>query len=238
MADRLGNLKDLPARDMRRLHAIPMLQGLSEHALRRLLSAAIVRRVPAGTTLFIQDEPADRFFVLLDGWVKLYRLGEDGTEAVVTIVALGETFAEAAMFASARFPVCAETVGEATVLSFDANGLSHSLADDPGIAFAMLGSLSLRLRHLVERIEQLQVKSAPQRVGDFLLRLCPGDGGPVTLTLPFSKALVARRLGMRPETFSRAMRTLRPLGVEQRGTTIAVGDIARLRAFCETDRTG
>jgi CRP-like cAMP-binding protein len=225
---------------------IPLFQRLSDRALGSLLAEAVVRTVPRGATLFLQDEPANRFYVLLDGWVKLYRLTAEGAEAIVNIVAPGETFAEAAMFASARFPVCAEVVADARVLSLTAPAFARSLAADPDIAFAMLGALSLRLRHLVQQIEQLQVKSAPQRVADFLLRLCPPaseearvpDGAaPATVTLPFNKALIARRLGMQPETFSRALGRLRPLGVERHGATVVIRDPAALRAFCAAERS-
>jgi CRP-like cAMP-binding protein len=53
--------------------------------------------------------------------------------------------------------------------------------------------------------------------------------GPVELHLPIDKALIAARLGMQPETFSRALARLRSEGVESVGDRVRVGDIARLR---------
>lgn len=225
-------------RDAERLRGMTLFQGLSPAALRALLAGTGVRAVAAGTVLFVQDEPADRFYVLLDGWVKLYRVSEDGAQAIVTVVIPGETFAEAAIFASGRFPVCAETVSDVRLLALGREGLSRSLAADPEIAFAMLGALSLRLRHMVGTIEQLQVKSAPQRLGDFLLRLCPPDAAAASVTLPFPKALVAQRLAIRPETLSRALAKLRPAGVSAEGGTIRIEDVRRLRAYCQADRAG
>jgi CRP-like cAMP-binding protein len=129
-------------------------------------------------------------------------------------------------------------VGAATALVITRRGFTTSLAADPQIALLMLGSLSLRLRHLVERIEQLQVKSAPQRLADFLVRLCPQPSGAASVELPFAKALVAQRLGMRAETLSRAMGALRTVGVSARGSRVAIGDVARLRAFGEDGGSG
>ncbi len=212
-----------------------LFQRLSDRALSTLVATAQVRTVARGTTLFVQDEAADRFFVLLEGWVKLYRLTPDGTEAVVNIVAPGETFAEAAMFASGQFPVCAEAVAESRLLTITAEGFARSLHQDDGIAFAMLGSLSVRLRHLVQQIEQLQVQPTAQRVGSFLLRFCPPGTGSAMFALPFDKALIARRLGMQPETFSRALSKLRGIGVETQGGTVSVADLDELRRFCQGD---
>ncbi len=227
-----GNEADFP-----RLRRIPLFQGLSDPSLRTLLADASVRPVDDGTILFVQGDEADRFYVLLDGWVKLYRLTEEGAEALVTVVAPGETFAEAAMFAQQRYPVCAEAIAPSFLLVIARRGFAASLAADPQIALLMLGSLSKRMRHLVERIEQLQVKSAPQRLGDFLVRLCAQADGPATVELPFAKGLVAQRLGMRPETLSRAMVALRPVGVTARGSQVKITDVTRLRSFCQTPRS-
>jgi len=216
-----------------RLRRAPLFQGLSPETLRTVLSAASVRQVDDGATLFIQGDDADRFYVLLEGWVKLYRVTEDGDQALVTVVAPGETFAEAAMFASARFPVCAEAAGAATVLVLERTRFTAALAADPEIALFMLASLSARLRHLVERVEQLQVKSAPQRLGDFLTRLCVQASGQETVELPFTKALVAQRLGIRPETLSRSLAALRAHGVHVSGSEVTIDDVESLRSYCE-----
>ena len=48
--------------------------------------------------MFSQGEALDAFYVVLEGWVKLYRLTPTGEEAVVTVMTAGETFAEAVVF--------------------------------------------------------------------------------------------------------------------------------------------
>lgn len=231
----MRELAPLKPRDAATVRSVTLFQRLPDRALSLLMASATVRTVPPGANLFLQDEPADRFFVMLDGWVKLYRLTRDGAEAVVNVVAPGETFAEAAMFANGAFPVCAQAVNEARVLAISAEGFARCLREDATIAFAMLGSLSTRLRHLVQQIEQLQVRSAPQRVGAFLLRFCPSGTGSATFDLPFDKSLVAKRLGMQPETFSRALAKLRAIGVTTHGGTVSIADLEGLRHFCLDD---
>lgn len=211
---------------------IALFQGLTDASLQRLLSGAHVSHLDDGQVLFVQDDDADRFYVLLNGWVKLYRLTEDGAQTLVSVVAPGETFAEAAVFASARFPVCAEAVGAATALVVARREVTAALTDDPQIALAMLASLSGRLRHLVDSIENMQVRSAPQRLAHFILHFCPERSGPARVDLPFAKILVAQRLGMRPETLSRSLAALRRYGVQASRERITVADVQRLRAFC------
>jgi CRP-like cAMP-binding protein len=230
-----AQLADLAPRDAEIVRKLPMFQQLPEPALASLLATATIRTVERGTDLFVQGDPADRFFIVLEGWIKLYRINRDGVEAVVTMVNAGESFAEAAMFAQGSFPVFAQAVTDARLLAITAQAFARCVQADVGMAFAMLGSLSMRLRTLVQQIEQLQVQSAPQRVGGFLLKMCPAGKGNVSFMLPVEKSLVARRLGIQPETFSRALAKLRPVGVEVQGAVVSISDIDALREFCQED---
>jgi CRP-like cAMP-binding protein len=223
---------ELGARELAIVRGAPLFQRLSERTLATMLAGSSPRQALRGATLFLQDEPADRFYLVLDGWVKLSRLTPGGVESVINVVAPGETFAEAAMFASAKFPVTAEAATDCRVISITRAAFTRALESDPGAVMAMLASLSMRLRFHVHHIEQLQVLSTAQRVGDFLLRFCPAGPGNAVFDLPFDKSLIARRLGMKPETFSRALAKLRAVGIETHGATVSVEDLDRLRAYC------
>lgn len=225
----------LSSYDTNLLRNVPLFQQLAPQTLDTLLTSATVRTLERGTELFVQSEPADRFFVLLEGWVKLYRVNREGAEAVVSVVAAGESFAEGAMFAGIGFPVNAQAVTDIRLLTITAQAFIRSLQADTGIAMAMLGSLSLRLRHLIQQIEHLQVQTSPQRIGNFLLRFCPPGAGNATFSLPFDKGLLAKRLGMQPETFSRALSKLRAVGVETHGSLVMVADLQVLREFCHAE---
>ena len=160
-----AQLADLAPRDAELLRNLPLFQQLPEPVLASLLATATIRSVERGTDLFVQGDPADRFFVVLEGWVKLYRINRDGAEAVVSMVNAGESFAEAAMFAQASFPVCAQAVTDVRVVAITAQAFARCVQADVGTAFAMLGSLSMRLRTLVQQIEQLQISRLPRGSG-------------------------------------------------------------------------
>jgi CRP/FNR family transcriptional regulator, dissimilatory nitrate respiration regulator len=228
-------LAGLSPQDADLVRKLPLFEQLADPDLASLLATAALRAMERGTDLFMQGDPANRFFVVLEGWVKLYRINRDGAEAVVRMVNTGESFAEAAMLAQASFPVGAQAVTDVRVLSITSQAFARCLQSDIKAAFAMLGSLSMRLRMLVEQIEQLQVQSAPQRAGSFPLKLCPPGGGNASFKLPLEKSLVARRLGIQPETFSRALAKLRPIGVEVHGAVVSIEDIDALREFCMED---
>jgi CRP-like cAMP-binding protein len=105
------------------------------------------------------------------------------------------------------------------------------LRNDANIALSMLASTSRHMRHLVSQIEQQRAKSAPQRRGDFLLRMHPAPDRPSLIRLPYDKSILVGRLGMKPEILSRALGRLREVGVETQGKDLLVTDFDALKKF-------
>lgn len=215
------------------LAALPLFKGLVPDVLRALLQDASVRRYTRNTMLFLQGEPAERFYVVFDGWVKLFRETPDGHETVIAVFTRGESFAEAASFADGVFPVTAEVVEEARLLVVPNSSFLARLRENPELALNMLASMSHHLRGLIQQVEQRTVKSSTQRLSAFLLRLCTDDRPSAVISFPTEKALVAARLGMQPETLSRALAKLRAIGVETREREVIVPDVAALRRLGE-----
>ena len=88
------------------LRSAYLFASLSPAQLERVAKKARHVHLDEGKVLFSQGDPADRFFFLLKGQVKLYRLSAEGNEKIIEIVGPGHTFAEALMFLSRpRYPV-------------------------------------------------------------------------------------------------------------------------------------
>lgn len=212
---------------------IPMFSGLTPDALKELLADAWVQSFPRDAVLFIKDDPASRCYVVFDGWIKLFRTSEDGHETVIAVFTRGDLFAEAAIFDRARYPVSAATVENSRLLVIPAEPFMRRLSDNGEYAMKVLASMSRHLRSLVNQVERLTLKSSTERVAEFLLRLCPVFAGPAVIQLPLDKALIAGRLGMQPETFSRSLAKLRHVGVISRGSEVTIPDVMALRRLSE-----
>ncbi len=219
--------------DLAQLKRLPFLGGLGSDEIFNLLADATVRHHPRGTLLFAQEEKADRFFVMLEGWVKLSRETLDGHESVIGLFGKGESFAEAAMFENETFPVDATTIEECRLLVIPAGSFRRRLHDRPELMFKLLGSMSRHMRRLVQQIEQLTARTSAQRVASFLGGLASGVPPPIRLRLPVDKILIAGRLGMQPETFSRAIARLRDHGVTVNGNEVTIADLRRLQQMAE-----
>ena len=224
--------------DWQIVRSTPLLGAVSQAVAQSLVGNRTVSVFRKGETLFQQGEAADAFFVVLGGWIKLYRVTPDGNEAVVGVYRRGETFAEAAMFLGGRYPVSAEAVTDARLLRVDGQVLRRRIMEQPELALSMLASASYHLKALVEQIEHIKLLSAPQRLADFLVRLASTREGGATIELPYEKALLANRLGMKPESLSRALAKLRPLGVSVDREHVSIVDVAVLARFVESGDRG
>lgn len=211
----------------------PLFSKLSEAALSELVGKACIVAKPSRTTVFLQGDPVDYFYLIIEGWVKLSRLTPGGEQAVIAVFAPGETFGEAAMLGSGEFQATAELAAPGRLLAFPAKQFIATLKRNGDLALNMLASISCHVQYLGQQLEQLQAKSASQRVGNFLLPLIREPNRSAIVQLPYDKSLIAARLGMKPETFSRALAKLRQIGVRTEGSAVVVPKPIELLRYCE-----
>jgi len=223
----------MDAADWKIVKSTPLFRNMSPEMAELLVGASAPRNYEKGTTLFLQGEPAAAFFIILEGWVKIYRTTLDGLEVVLHVFRSGETFAEPAMFLGGRYPASAEIVAPARLLKVEGAVFRARIQERPELALSMLASASYHLKYLVEQIEQIKVRSAPQRIADFLVQMAEIRKGRAVVEFPFEKNLLANRLGMKPESFSRALAKLRSHGVSVDREIVTIADVGELLSFIE-----
>lgn len=217
--------------DLETVRKTSLFGQLPEEELLAILGNEPPHNHPKGRILFQQGDEADRFFVVLDGWVKLYRQVPTGEEAILHVFTRGDTFAEAALFNGHRYPATAEVVSDARLLSINCNYFEKYLRESPRVAMNMMASTAIHMKHLVHEIEQIKGRTSVQRLAFFLLEMCPDDAISAVVTLPYEKSLVAARLGIQPESLSRILNRLRGYGVNCIKNQIIISDINLLRAL-------
>ena len=203
--------------------------GLDDAALSEILADARVKTVSRNEVIFIHGEEATFFYLVLDGWVKLTRDTPSGNESVISLFTKGETFAEAAAIGMENYPVNAVATEPTRLLTFSAGAVREIFRHNSDYAMSVVVSMAKHMHKLVGQIEQLTSCTAGDRLVNFLLRLCPEDAEEAVIALPIEKSLVAQRLGMKPETLSRALAKLRRVGVETHGGEVRITDVEALR---------
>lgn len=211
---------------------LPMFGEMSAAELDRIAASTLPLHVDKGETVCHTGDPCTGFHVVVYGQVKLGFTSPQGVEKVVEIVGPGQSFGEALMFLDAPYIVFAQALADSMLLHVAKHAVLDELGRDPGFARRMLSGLAQRLHGLVRDVEAYSLRSSHERVIGYLLAEAPVDanGAPVEVQLSAGKSVIASRLNMTPEHFSRILHELGNDGViEIRGRTVRIPNLARLR---------
>lgn len=211
--------------------ALPLLSGLDEGSLGRLLGSATAQRHPAETALFEAGESAEHLHVLMSGLVELYA-GRRPGECALMLMAKGDVFMPAATLFEEPYLNSARTLESSRILRLPAAAVRTEFARSHPFAINLSRALAGHFRMAARHIIDLRSRNAPERLGRFLLRLVDESGGADAAELPTAKQHLAARVGMTPATLSRNLQTLADHGLVVRGTRIIVRDRKRIERFC------
>jgi CRP-like cAMP-binding protein len=213
-----------------------LFSHLDEHQLARLQRTAHEVKLQDGQLFFQAGDPASHFFLVLEGQIKLSKLSLQGQEKVIEIIPTGETFAEAMMFIEQpTYPVNATSIGKSRLLSFESAPYMEILRNSTETCFRLMADMSMRLKHLINEIEILSLQNASYRLANYLWRrwqaVNPADD---TIELKTPKGVIASRLSITPETFSRTLHSFTEQGIVRvDGNRVRVLDQDALRAMAD-----
>ncbi|HSN41269.1 MAG TPA: Crp/Fnr family transcriptional regulator [Burkholderiales bacterium] len=199
----------------------------------RIAAGTSELHVARGDVLFRRGDPCEGFHVVIYGQIKLAFASPGGAEKVVEIMAAGQSFGEAVMFMEKPYVVYAQALADSMLLHIAKSAVFEEIERDSKFARRMIAGLSRRLHGLVSDLESYTLRTGTQRVIGYLLRGEPEpDAGnePVSVALPTRKSIIASRLNLTPEHFSRVLHDLSEAGlIKVKGKSVVILDIARLR---------
>ncbi len=216
------------------LHRIYLFEALDREQIEQMMHSAHVIKLKAKEGLFDAGQPADRFYMVYSGQVKLFSISAEGDEKVVEILYPGQTFAEAIMFFQKHvYPVSAEAIVDSEVFSFDMKVFRKLLSESNETCFRLLAVMSRRLHVRIDDINNLTLHNATYRLVIYLLEQLPeGVTEFSSIHLSTPKSVIASRLSIQPETFSRILTRLsRNNLIEVKGNDITLLDVTGLRAL-------
>lgn len=191
------------------LKDLPLFQQCSDDVIRHFCAQSAFLQQGKGAHLFTQDNAATHFYLILDGWVKLYRETEDGEQAIIDVITRHHFFGETSLFNNMHYTYSAEATDPSFLVSFPIELLKKEIEQNQGLSWAMMSHMATNTRLQDREIEHRTLQNAAQRIGCFVLRMAKDfHAEPYVLNLPYDKTLVAQKLGMQPETFSRALKKL------------------------------
>lgn len=219
------------AEDLRIIRHSTLFGRLPPETFQRLFENQPVRVAGKDAVLCRWGAPADTCFIVLSGLIKLVRSGDGDGDVVLAVHGPGRALMLAEGLTGKPCSASAEAIGPVRLMCLDVGSLRESMARDARLSMALLAAAATDLKQLVVHIEELKAMTGPARLAAMILNLSEAKSGATEVTLPYPKQLIASRLGMQPESFSRAMAQLRTLGVSVSRDRLVIGDVARLRSF-------
>ena len=214
---------------------LPLFSSMSPDEVGRIAAGTREVKASKGDILFHKGDTNHGFHLLLSGQIKLAFTSAQGNEKVVEIIQPGQTFGEAIMFMDTPYIVFAQALADSQMLHIAKATVFAELDRDPKLARKMLASMAVRLHQLMADLEANSLHSGKERIITYLLRELPANTAPgqtATVSLSTTKGIVASRLNLTQEHFSRILHELVEDGlIVVRGREIEIPDLARLNDY-------
>jgi CRP/FNR family transcriptional regulator len=208
------------------LAACPAFAELTGDERLQLAAEAYLQSYDKGERIFTLGEPASQLVCLVQGSARVYRVLPDGREKVIHLVGAPSLIAEAPTLTGGHYPSSADCTTECLIVAIARTALLSAAQRSPDLPWRMMGQLFSRLRELTQSLESHSQQSGAVRVASFLIGLGHGKDA---VDLPAAKKDVANYLGLRAESFSRALKALQAAGaIEVTERQIRIVDRERL----------
>ncbi len=214
---------------------LPLFKEMGPEELEHIAQGTREIHVSRGEILFQRGDQPHGFYLVVHGQVKLAFSSPQGVEKVVNLVGAGKTFGEAVLFMNNPYPVYSQALMDSLLLHISKSVVFEGIDHHPGFCRKMLAGLSSRLHGLIADVEAYSLLSCSQRVIGYLLQHdadANDSSKELTVNLPASKTVIASRLNISPETFSRVLHDLTAAGlISVKGKDVQIHDIEKLARY-------
>ena len=187
-----------------------ILRGLDQEEIEYILQASRVKRLEGEAFFFMEEYPADKAYILLEGKVKLLQLTPDGQQVILGYLGPGRVFGIIAALKKITYPVSGQAVGRCKALYWDQETLNQLMERSPRMALNALRIMAEQVRHFQNTVKELCTQRVEQRIARAILRLARQSGrkveGGVLIDLPLSRQDLAEMTGTTLYTVSRFLK--------------------------------
>ncbi len=195
------------------LEALPYFKGIDEAELLYIIKNSVLRTFSMGEMIFLEGEPAQGLWIVEIGQVKVFKLNPDGGEHILHLRGPGSSFNDIAALDGGNNPANAAGLSaEAHIWLVPSDVFKQLLIRNPQIALNVIRFLAVRVRSLVNQIEDLALYSVIVRLARFLLKQSedPSLSGP-----GITRTAIAAHINTTPQTISNTLHILEDAGAIQ-----------------------
>jgi CRP/FNR family transcriptional regulator len=206
-----------------------LFSSLSDKQIGQLVDFTTVKELKKDDILFMEGDPAEAFYLVESGKIKIYRISDEGQEHTLEIHEAGDLVAEAAIFDKETYPAFCQAMEDCTLLRIPKADFVALVRKYPDFGIRVMHGYSKRLRFLVNRLEDQSMHDVRSRLAAYLIKHISTENKQLVCHIPISKKELASFLGTIPETLSRTLSAMKRDGIIlQEGEKIIVLDHKKL----------
>jgi CRP/FNR family transcriptional regulator, cyclic AMP receptor protein len=175
-------------------------------------------------TIFSQGDPADAVFYIEKGRIELRVLSQQGKEAVLATLGVGDFFGEGCLTGQPLRMATAVAAAESAVMRLEKSAMVAVLHDEPVFSALFISCLLNRNLRIEEELADQLLASSEQRLARLLLRLANiGEQGTPEAVIPkISQETLAEMIGTTRSRVSFFMNKFRRLGFIESSGSVSV----------------
>lgn len=172
------------------LGTIPLFAGLAPEELSQIATLLHRTSFPAGTNLFMVEQPGEVAYLILHGTIKIHVEQTGGSDVILAILGRGELVGEMSLVGNIGRSATAMTMEDTAVAWIDRRAFHACLTSMPALSANLVGILARRLRLANEQIQSLATQDVFGRIARQLLAFAREYGVPA----PNNGVLIPLRL--------------------------------------------
>jgi CRP/FNR family transcriptional regulator, dissimilatory nitrate respiration regulator len=189
-----------------------LFEKLTDIQLDQVFRHAQLINLDTGQMLFHQDQEVKHFYLMLSGKIKFYLSSSDGQEKIIEFMHAGDVFAETIMFMDEPFyPANTAALVSSDVLRIEAGAFKELLLESAETSLIFLSEMSAKLHKFIHEIDAITLQTGTRRLAQYFLQISVQLGENFELDAP--KNMIAARLSIKPETFSRIIKNMSTQGI-------------------------
>jgi len=199
----------MPKLDESLLTRLPPFSRLERPQIREILDQATPGRYEEGIAVFSEGAPAERFYLLLDGFIRVIRTSREGVQVIALHIPPGQLFGIAPALGRNTYPGTAQAATEVLALSWPARLWGPFAERYDGFSTETYRTLGKRLGEFQARLTELATQAVEQRVAAALLRMANQSGRKtdvgIEIAFPVTRSDIAEMTGTTLHTVSRLL---------------------------------
>ncbi|MDO8835873.1 MAG: Crp/Fnr family transcriptional regulator [Vicinamibacterales bacterium] len=191
------------------LRLIPLFRRLSPDDRTRVAAVSRVHAYARGDVLFSEGEVPDRFCVVAEGRVKVFKMTHAGKDVILEIFGAGDPLGAVAVYEGHPYPASAVALADTTCIEIPRGAFFALLEQHPSLVRGLLAGLTMRLVELTNRVADLTGGRVEPRVARLFLKMAHehgrADRGGIFIPVALSRQELADLTGTTIETCIRIM---------------------------------